>query len=329
MVEGSITMRVKALSRLVLTAIAQALCIVSPAFLIATAAAQVPDAAFDSRVKQPAFVTSHPKMMLDRGHFNLRTLGGQSIDKTFADLFGSDGYDVVRNDGRFEASTLRDVSILVIASAGGGNSYEVAGDPAFTRDEVDVISSWVERGGSLFIVFDHFPIDAAVETLANRFGVEVELGFASDKAHDVSPPDCPICHFGWIEYTRDNGLLRKHPITQGRNESERVNRVITFGGSSLTASKTEGEFLKLASSASHVRYNTGAPPDQKVRTAQGAAFHFGTGRVVMLADGNVVAAQVVQVTPTSKPLRMGLGYEGADNRQLVLNIVHWLSRLLD
>ena len=38
----------------------------------------------------------------------------------------------------------------------------------------------------------------------------------------------------------------------------------------------------------------------------------------MLADTNVVASQVVQVTPNSKPLRSGMGYEGADNRQLVL-----------
>ena len=49
----------------------------------------------------------------------------------------------------------------------------------------------------------------------------------------------------------------------------------------------------------------------------------------MLADTNVVASQVVQVTPNSKPLRSGMGYEGADNRQLVLNIVHWLSGLFD
>jgi hypothetical protein len=27
-------------------------------------------------------------------------------------------------------------------------------------------------------------------------------------------------------------------------------------------------------------------------------------------------------------LRSGMGYAGADNRQLVLNIVHWLSGLL-
>ena len=289
------------------------------------------DPAFDGRVKNPAYPQVHPKMMLDRGHFNVRTNGGQSIDQTFATLFTNDGYDITRNEGRFEAAKLRDVRILVIASAGGGNTYETARNAAFTREEVEVLSSWVEQGGSLFLVFDHFPVAAAAEALANRFGVKLELGLASDREHDVSPHDCNIdvCNYGWLEYTRSNGLLRQHPITQGRNESERVNRVVTFGGSSLTAPESDGEFLRLASSASNVAYNRGAPPRERVRTAQGAAFHFGKGRVVMLADGNAVAAQVIQVAPASKLLRTGLGYDGADNRQLILNIAHWLSGLFD
>jgi hypothetical protein len=99
-------------------------------------------------------------------------------------------------------------------------------------------------------------------------------------------------------------------------------------GSSLTAPKPDDEFLKLSPSASNVPYQSGAPADQKVRTAQGAALHFGRGRVVTLADTNVVAAQVLKSTRNSMALRSGMGYAGADNRQLVLNIVHWLSGLL-
>ncbi|HUQ91442.1 MAG TPA: hypothetical protein VM120_07160 [Bryobacteraceae bacterium] len=267
-------------------------------------------------------------MMLDRGHFNLRTAVGQSIDKSFAELFANDGYEVVHNEGRFTVEKLHDVQILVTAVAYGGNTDAMAAKSAFTQDEVELVYAWVERGGSLFLLFDHFPVAAAMETLAKRFGVEVELGLASDEAHSVTPPECPVCFSGWIEYTRDNGLLRRHPITEGRNESERVNRVVTFGGSSLTAPKPDDEFLKLSPSASNVPYQSGAPTDQKVRTAQGAALHLGRGRVVMLADTNVVAAQVVKVARNSMALRSGIGYAGANNRQLVLNIVHWLSGLL-
>jgi len=152
---------------------------------------------------------------------------------------------------------------------------------------------------------------------------------ASDEAHAVDPKDCGTCKSAWIEYRRDNGLLRPHSITQGRNESERLNRVVTFGGSSLSAADPTDEFLRLANSARNVQYAPGAPPEQRVRTGQGAGFHFGRGRVVMLADTNTVAAQALHFTPDSNPLRTGLGYDSAQNRQLILNIVHWLSGLFD
>ena len=32
----------------------------------------------------------------------------------------------------------------------------------------------------------------------------------------------------FLLFTRDNNLLMNHPITLGRNESERINRVLTF-----------------------------------------------------------------------------------------------------
>lgn len=186
------------------------------------AAAQDQDPAFEAHVSDPAYKQDHPKLMLDRGHFNFRTGGGESIDRNFAALFGCDGYQIVRNDGKFQRDTFKDVRVLVIAGAGGGNSYDDAGKPALTTQEEDLLTAWVEQGGSLFLLFDHFPISAAIESLAKRFGAQVELGFASDPAHDVSPGGCSACYNGWIEYTRANGLLREHPITQGRNDSERL-----------------------------------------------------------------------------------------------------------
>jgi len=193
---------------------------------------------------------------------------------------------------------------------------------------VDHLASWVRRGGALFLLFDHYPIAAAVERLTKAFGVEIELGLASDPEHDVSPAGCPICFHGWIEYSRKNDLLGDHPITRGRDVSERITRIVTFGGSSLSTSNGEGEFLRLGAAATNVQYNNGAPAGQTARRAQAAAFRVGEGRVVMLADGNTVAAQIAEVTPGSQ-MRTGLGYAGVDNRQLLLNIVHWLSGLLD
>jgi hypothetical protein len=305
-------------------------CLGLAALLAATSlpSAQERDPAFDSTVPHPSFTSAHPRLMIDNGHFNARTPVGRNIDETFSALFKNDGYEIVHNDQRFAPDTVKDAKILVIASASGGTSYALAGNPAFTAEEVDHLASWVRRGGSLLLLFDHFPIAAAAERLTKAFGVEIELGLASDADHDVSPAGCPICSHGWVEYSRKNGLLGDHAITRGRDASERINRIVTFGGSSLSTSNGEGEFLRLGPAATNVQYNNGAPPGQTARRAQAAAFRFGEGRVVMLADTNTVAAQVAEVTPGSQ-MRTGMGYAGVDNRQLLLNIVHWLSGLLD
>ncbi len=283
----------------------------------------VEDPDFDARIKNPAYTNSHPMIMLDRGHFNLGTAVGKSIDKYFAEIFATDGYAVVRNDGRFQASGLRSLRVLVVAVP-SSSEYPAPGS-ALTHEEVETVASWVDAGGALLLIFDHYPLAAAVETLANRFGVQVQLGAASDDAHALDSPGS----WAWtIEYTRKNGFLSRHPITEGRNQSERLNRVVTFGGSSLSAHDAKDEFLKLSASARNIQYADGAPSDAKALTAQGAAFHFGRGRVVMLADANTVAAQVAHF-PNARPVRIGMGREGSDNLQLLLNIVHWLSGLFE
>ena len=58
--------------------------------------------------------------------------------------------------------------------------------------------------------------------------------------------------------------------------------------------------------------------------AQGIAFRPGKGRVVMFADAAMLSAQVAGAD--NKPF--GMNVAETDNRQLVLNVMHWLSGLL-
>ena len=58
--------------------------------------------------------------------------------------------------------------------------------------------------------------------------------------------------------------------------------------------------------------------------AQGIAFDVGKGRVVVLGEAAMLSAQMTG-TGGSK---FGMNRPGIDNRQLALNIVHWLSGLL-
>jgi hypothetical protein len=69
-----------------------------------------------------------------------------------------------------------------------------------------------------------------------------------------------------------------------------------------------------------------APDHRQVSAAgraQGAALSFGKGRVVVLGEAAMLTAQVAP-----RVFRFGMNLPGIDNRQLALNIMHWLSGLL-
>jgi len=56
--------------------------------------------------------------------------------------------------------------------------------------------------------------------------------------------------------------------------------------------------------------------------AQGVALQFGSGRVVVLGEAAMLTAQI---GGDGHPF--GMNVPGNDDRQLALNILHWLSRL--
>jgi hypothetical protein len=51
---------------------------------------------------------------------------------------------------------------------------------------------------------------------------------------------------------------------------------------------------------------------------------FGKGRVVVLGEAAMLSAQLTG----PGGMKFGMNHPGIDNRQLALNIVHWLSGLL-
>jgi len=65
---------------------------------------------------------------------------------------------------------------------------------------------------SLLFVADHAPIGEANEILSRRFDVEMSKVHTSDPAHaDLNQGG----NEGWIVYSRENGWLGNHPITEG------------------------------------------------------------------------------------------------------------------
>jgi hypothetical protein len=236
---------------------------------------------------------------------------------------------VRRNAEPLSLAVLRDVDVLVIVNAAGGSNPKLFGinleplrrgsreAPAFRDGEIVAVREWVEHGGALLLVADHYPFGTAAAGLAAAFGITMNGGFA-EVSHQYANQRDPAA----IEFSRENGLLADHPITHGRSHEERVDRVRSFTGQSLSAAP-EISLLRLpATAVEHV------PPPPRFRSqpagnAQAVAFERGRGRVAVFGEAGMLTAQI-----DADGERFGMNVAGLDNRQLALNVLHWLSRLL-
>ena len=287
------------------------------------------DRAFDSRVTDPAYRGDGPVVLYDEGHLNTHaTTGGY---KPLADLLRNDGYTLQVSRKPLAAPALERVSVLVLALGRGTN--DANDDPAYSEAEAAVIGGWVRAGGSLLLITDHWPYGSAVASLAGQFNVAMGAGLVEDPAnHD---PDRGDSH---LVFSAENGLLRDHPIVRGRSPAEQVRRVLTFTGQSLQGPAAALPFLALSDAATErppgppqvervggdvrVKMEYGAAVPAAGR-AQGLALEVDAGRIVVLGEAGMLRAQ-----RDHNGAPVGMNVPGYDNRQLALNIMHWLSRAL-
>ena len=288
--------------------------------LVATVSAQqIADPRFDARVDKPAFTKNFPRVLFDEAHNNSDTTSGRY--KPFADLLFNDGYHFAVNRQPFTKASLANHKTLVIVNPLGAEDAdeEGAGGPAFTTAECDAVNNWVRGGGALLLIADRAPFASATDILAKRLGIDMSKGDTMDQANAEKEFNTPSV----LVYSRENHLLGEGAITNGRSDAERVNRVIVFGGQSLKGPEGSEAFLKLADTA----VDEIAPPGKNASAAgraQGIAFRPGKGRVVVLADAAMLSAQLTG----SNNQPVGMNVPDTDNRQLALNIMHWLSGLL-
>jgi hypothetical protein len=277
------------------------------------------DPQFDARVDNPAYKKNFPRVLFDEAHNNLDTTHNRY--KPFADLLFHDGYHLTVNRKELTKESLQSFKILVIVNPLGGEEIdeESAKDPAFKEAECDAVSDWIRGGGALLLIVDQAPFSSAAEILAQKLGVEMSHGDAADPANSTKEANEP----GVIVYSRENRQLAEHPINNGRDAAERVSRVIVFNGQSFKGPTGGDAFLKLADTAT----DSTSDAEKKISAAgraQGIAFRLGKGRVVVLGDAAMLSAQV---TGTDNR-QFGMNVPDIDNKQLALNIMHWLSGML-
>jgi hypothetical protein len=289
-------------------------------------AQQVNDSTFDVSVAKPFFTKRKPQILFDEAHRNFHTSQGNYLP--FVNLIKNDGCAVTPNKNLFSKSILKKHDVLIIVNALG--SDENGSAPAFTEDECDEVASWVKKGGSLLLIADHYPFGSAAKNLSEKFGVSMTEGGVSDSVYVVPTSKEYIMH---LVFSNANGLLSSsHPITQGMEPKLKVESVFTFFGQALTVPSNATVLLKLSPTAQDFKASVKVETTEKGtrRTtsyvdpvsangkAQGIAFKFGKGKVVILGEAAVLTAQTINGR------KFGMNVPGSSNKQFALNIVRWL-----
>jgi hypothetical protein len=186
----------------------------------------------------------------------------------------------------------------------------------------------VDEGGSLLLIADHMPLAGVAAKLASAFGVEFYDGFAvkgfPDAASRNAAFDTPTI------FSLETQTLLPHVITQGRTKQEAVTSIRSFTGQAFQVPESAQVLMRLPDDfvllMPEKAWEFG--PDTKTIPvggwSQGAIMPFGSGRAAFFGEAAMFSAQM-----TNSEL-LGMNAPMAEqNFQFVLNVMHWLSGLLN
>jgi hypothetical protein len=285
-----------------------------------TSAQQIPDTAFTFPIRQPAYM--HEKgsiVFIDEVHNNFHTRDGGFLP--FARLLEQDGYRVYGlKKSILSDEILANCKILVIANALNSintDNWVLPTPSAFSQDEIEIITKWVKKGGSLFLIADHMPFAGAAYELGKAFGIEFLNGFAVT-GERLWPPSI---------FLLENGTLKNSPVTNGLKEYEKIDKVATFTGSAFKADKSAMPVLCFLNENYSLqpdtawRFNSLTPKQYLNGYYQGSIRTFGAGKVAVFGEAAMFTAQIA-----NSNLKAGFNSESApQNAQFALNLIHWLD----
>jgi len=300
-------------------------------FLVAPSGAwaqQVGDVEFEPEVTDAVFPFGKgPRVLVDAAHNNLHTVEGRY--RAFAELLRRDGYVVEGLDAPLSPEALRGADILVISNAVADanileDDWTLPTPSAFSPDEIVAVRTWIEEGGSLLLIADHMPWPGAAADLAETFGLMFGNGFARDGT----------LQSGRMTFRRDDDSLADHAIIRGRMPEEAVESVMAFSGQAFrirpgTAGQpllVLGDDTVLLLPVKAWEFSEKTPRISASGMLQGATVRFGDGRVAAFGEAAMFTAQV----SGTERRPSGMNHpEARENAQFVLNVLHWLSGLLE
>lgn len=300
---------------------------------------------FVAQVKQPSFPAgSGPRVLIDAGHFN----DSRAELAPLIDLLEKDGFRVSFLESAWTPAALSQADLVVISNplsasratlraAGADYAWsDQARRDAFTTEEIVTLTGWVRGGGNLLLLLDEAPVPAAARRLSEALGVEVRNTItwdAGQRPTGYTYPATDDLRGSYVMFTRERKSLAKHPILDGRNRDEKVDRVATYMGSSLVGPFDGTALLVLTQNA--FDYWKDAPDlggaEHRVPAigrAQAVAFEMDRGRVVVASESGAFQVPAGGAEDPGDVLGKGLAFKDAQNQQFVLNTVRWLGRVL-
>ncbi|MCR9296971.1 MAG: DUF4350 domain-containing protein [bacterium] len=273
-------------------------------------------AEYEPIVKAPAFAEGKgPVVLLDEAHFNFHTSQGRYAP--FVKLLRRDGYVVRPNLKPFSLETLQDASVLVIANAIAEQNehlWQLPTPSAFTEAEISAVAKWVDDGGALLLIADHMPFAGAADKLADALGARFLNGFVLEAKL----------------FDRRSGQLGDHIITRGRNQDEYIDSISTFTGSAFQIDDGFQPILTFGPDVVSMQpqvawqFTDDTPREDVTGWCQAAVRRLGNGRVAVFGEAAMFSAQV-----SAQGRQFGLNSpEAAQNGQLLLNTLHWLTGVL-
>ena len=161
------------------------------------------------------------------------------------------------------------------------------------------------------------PFGGAAAGLASAFGFTFTNGFAMDTAEP-----------GNISFSRNDRTLTSCSITNGRNASETVNKVVTFTGQAMRIPAEATSILNFDKRYTLLETDTAWVFDSNTKRtpikgwSQGAYMKYGHGRVVMFGEAAMFSAQLAG----PNQVRVGMNSDYAEeNYRLLINIIQWLD----